>query len=267
MNIICIGAHPDDGEFYAGGTLVKWVRGGHQVLVVSMTNGDIGHFREQGPELARRRRAETQAAAALGGYGHRMMDSPDGELMPTLERRKEVVRLIREHHADLVLTHRPCDYHPDHRYTSQLVQDAAFMVTVPHFCPEAPVLRKNPVFAYMMDRFTRPYPFHPHIAVAVDDVMETKWDMLHAMTCQVYEWLPWLEHRLDEVPAGEQERKVWLRAFWTPFLRAPRVQGQEALERLYGPRAAEVQFTELFEICEYGQIPEEDELRSLFPLE
>ncbi|MBI3118295.1 MAG: PIG-L family deacetylase [Candidatus Hydrogenedentes bacterium] len=266
MNIVCLGAHPDDGEFYAGGTLIKWAQAGHSVLVVSLTNGDIGHYEQSGGTLARRRAEESRIASERGGYEHFAWDNHDGELTPTLDRRKEVVRLLRRRQADLVLTHRPYDYHPDHRYTSLLVQDAAFMVTVPHFCPDTPALRRNPVFAYMMDRFTRPVPFQPDVAVDIDDVMDQKWSLLDAMCSQVYEWLPWLEGELDAVPRGEEERKRWLRQNWREFFLWPAEAARASLEREYGAAAAKVRYAEMFEICEYGRRPSTEELRQLFPV-
>src|SRR5437588_7966746 len=96
----------------------------------------------------------------------------DGELRPTVENRRTLTRLIREWKADIVLGHRPNDYHPDHRYTGVLVQDAAYMVTVPNFCPDVPFLRHNPVFMYYPDRFQRPNPFRPDVVVSIDPVME-----------------------------------------------------------------------------------------------
>jgi len=179
--------------------------------------------------------------------------------------RKQVVRLIREHQADVVLTHRPCDYHPDHRYTSMAVQDAAFMVTVPNFCPDVPALRQNPVFLYMMDAFTKPTPFQPDVAVAVDDVMEVKWSMLDAMASQMYEWLPWLDGRLDTVPAEAGARRRWLEQTYGSFFRKPAQQARAALAAWYGDAAAEIEFAELFEICEYGRVPSKSDLLELFP--
>jgi LmbE family N-acetylglucosaminyl deacetylase len=267
MNIVCIGAHPDDGEVYAGGTLVKWSQAGHRVLLVSMTNGDIGHHEMSGGALANRRRAEARRSAEIGGFTERVLDNHDGELMPSLDVRKSVVRLLREWKADLVLTHRPYDYHPDHRYAAMAVQDAAFMVTVPHFCPDVPALASNPVFLYMMDEFTRPVPFRPDVAVDVGDVMETKWAMIHSMASQFYEWLPWIMRAPELPPADEEGRKAWLKANWDPFFRAVshRPGAREALAACLGAAGTGVAYAELFELCEYGHCPNLDELRSLFP--
>jgi len=265
MNVVCIGAHPDDGEFYAGGTLIQWARTGHSVLVVSLTNGDVGHHKVTGEALARRRAAEARESARRAGIEERVLDHHDGELLPTLALRKQVVRLLRERQADLVLTHRPCDYHPDHRYTAVAVQDAAFMVTVPHFCPETPALRANPVFLYMMDAFTKPTPFQPDVAVAVDAVMDLKWAMLDAMGSQFYEWLPWLDNELDAVPGEAGERRAWLEERWGPFFREPARRARAALEVWYGPAAAQIDYAEFFEICEYGKQPARDTILDLFP--
>ena len=96
-----------------------------------------------GGPLAQRRSAEVKAAAKVLGVTSRVLDIHDGELLPTLENRKLITQLIREWRADIVISHRPWDYHPDHRYVGVLVQDAAFMVTVPYFCPDVPPLTKN----------------------------------------------------------------------------------------------------------------------------
>ena len=127
---------PIDAEYKAGGVAAKWAAAGHRVKFVSVTNGDIGHWQIAGGPLAVRRKAEVQRAAKLLGIETEVLDIHDGELLPSLENRRTITRLIRDWKADIVMSHRPNDYHPDHRYTGVLVQDAAFMVTVPFFCPE-----------------------------------------------------------------------------------------------------------------------------------
>src|SRR3954469_22587220 len=148
LRIICFGAHPDDCEIQAGGTAAMWAAKGHKVKFVSVTNGAIGHWRDACAPLATRRKAEVEAAAKILGIEVEVFDIHDGELLPSLENRKMVTKAIREWNADLVLGPRPNDYHPDHRYTGILVQDAAYMVTVPFFCPDVPYLTHNPVFIY-----------------------------------------------------------------------------------------------------------------------
>ena len=266
MNVVCIGAHPDDCECFAGGAGLRWAGEGHRVLFVSTTNGDAGHHAMGGGALACRRAAEAKASAEIGGVQELILPNDDGELEPTLELRKEITRIIRRWEADIVITHRPNDYHPDHRYTSVAVQDAAFMVTVPQFCPETPRLERNPVFLYMADSFTKPVPFRADVAVDVTDVMETKLDMLDAMESQVYEWLPWLENQLDSVPEDRAARRLWLAETWKPFFQTLTDLSRNALKSWYGERAAKaIRHAEPFEVCEYGNQPSRDELRRLFP--
>ncbi len=266
MNIICFGAHPDDCEFFAGGTAVKWVQRGDKVCFVSLTNGDKGHH-EMSPEaLAERRRKESKMSAAIAEVESVILDCHDGELCPTLELRRKVVDLIRTFEAEVVLTHRPNDYHPDHRYTSQLVQDAAFVVTVPLFSPLTPRREKNPVFLYFQDLFEKPNPFSPDVAVAIDDVLDKKWAMLDAIESQVYEWLPWLENKLGEVPQDQSERLNWLKKTWEPFFMEATRRSRITLHDRYGnERGDRVYLAEAFEVCEYGRVPDRKELYAIFP--
>ena len=266
MNIVVLGAHPDDCEAYAGGTAVKWARGGHNVLFVSLTNGDAGHHEMGGGALARRRRSEAAESARRGGVQTLTLDHHDGELLPTLEARHEVIRLIRRHTADIVVSHHPADYHPDHRYTSTLVQDASFMVTVPNCCPDTEPLRHNPSFFYLMHARPSALASSPQVAVAIDDAIDVKYAMLDAMESQMYEWLPWLEGRLDEVPPEAEARRTWLRKNWDVPFRKIADAHRALLAKWYGPlEAKETRYAETFEICPYGGQPPEDELRRLFP--
>ncbi len=205
MRIICIGAHPDDCEIQFGGTAAKFAALGHDVKFVSVTNGAAGHHRHSPQKLAAIRQGEAQAAARrLGIAETQILSYPDGDLAPTLEARHDILRQIRNWRADLVLTHRPWDYHPDHRYTAQLVQDSAYLVMVPHLCPDAPALRHNPVFLYLEDRFQSPVPFVADVAVDIDDVWDRKLDALDAHASQVYEWLPWVSSEtLNEISNDE----------------------------------------------------------------
>ena len=148
LRIICFGAHPDDAEYKSGGCAALWAEMGHHVKLVSVTNGDIGHWAMAGGPLAKRRTAESKEVAKRLGVESQVLDIHDGELMPTLENRKLITKLIRQWRADIVISHRPWDYHPDHRYVGVLVQDAAYMVAVPFFLPSVEPLKKNPVFLY-----------------------------------------------------------------------------------------------------------------------
>jgi len=263
LRIIAIGAHPDDCDIGMGGTAALFAAAGHKVKFVSVTNGDAGHHEMGGGVLAKRRYAETQEVARRLGIAYDVLDNHDGELSPNYEVRKQIIRKIREWQADVVIGPRINDYHPDHRYTGMLVQDAAYMVVVPNVAPDTPPLRKNPVFLYFQDRFQKPQPFKPDIVVAIDEVFEKKVDALDAHVSQFYEWLPWVEGTLAQVPEDPAGRKNWLRERRkrpvTPAVRA-------AAERWYGNAAAKFQHFEAFEVAEYGAQPDEAEIRRLFPM-
>jgi LmbE family N-acetylglucosaminyl deacetylase len=264
INVIAFGAHPDDCDIGAGGVAAKYAAQGHKVRFVSVTNGDAGHQSQGGGALAARRRAEAKEAGRRIGIEYITLDNHDGELLPTLQVREQIIRQMRLWNVDIVIAPRPNDYHPDHRYTGILVQDAAYMVTVPNTCPDTPALRKNPVFVYFQDQFQKPTPFSPVVAVAIDDVVEKKYDMLDAHVSQMYEWLPWHDGYLDQVPKDPKARRDWLRKQrWNGDI-TPAVR--ETLVKWYGPeRAKEIRFAEAFEICEYGYQPSRAELRRLFP--
>ena len=106
LHILIIGGHPDDGDLKAGGIAAKYVGLGHKVRFISMTNGDAGHKEMGGAPLAKRRTEEAHSAGEAIGAEYIVLDNHDGELMPTLENRREVIRLIREFQTDVVFTHR-----------------------------------------------------------------------------------------------------------------------------------------------------------------
>jgi LmbE family N-acetylglucosaminyl deacetylase len=264
LRIIVFGAHPDDCDETTGGTAALWAAKGHAVKFVSLTNGDAGHQSEGGGALAKRRRAEAQEAGRrIGIAEYEVLDNHDGELEPTLAVRQEVIRRIRQWNADVVIAPRPNDYHPDHRYTGVVVQDSAYMVMVPNVCPDTPPLRRNPVFLYAQDRFQRPNPFRPDVAVAIDSVIEKKISGLDAHLSQVYEWLPWVEGVIDSVPKEPAARLAWLHN-WRRGEPLPDAV-KAALRKWYGAKADAVKDAEAFEVCEYGRQPTESDLRRLFP--
>ncbi len=264
VRVIVFGAHPDDCEIRAGGVGALWAARGHQVQFVSTTNGDIGHSRIYGAELAARRKAEALAADKHLGVATKILDIHDGELEPTLENRRQITRAIRQWAADVVIAHRPNDYHPDHRYTGVLVQDSAYMVTVPFFCPETPYLRGNPVFLYSEDGFERPNPFRPDIVVAIDEVIDRKVEALMMMESQFVEG-----GANGPYPKDDAERKIRAERAARGF----RARSENTANRFrakliewYGDELGKkVRYAEAFEICEYGRRPSAEEIRRLFP--
>ncbi|HEY2159382.1 MAG TPA: PIG-L family deacetylase [Isosphaeraceae bacterium] len=266
LRIIVFGAHPDDCELDAGGTAALWAKRGDKVKFVSVTNGDIGHHEMAGAILARRRTAEVKAAAEVLGVETEVLDIHDGELLPTLENRRTITRKIREWRADVVIGPRPNDYHPDHRYTGILLQDAAFMVIVPSFCPDTPSLRKNPVFLYTEDSFRKPNPFEADVVVPTDSVWETKVNAVDKIESQFYEWNPWLDGHLGDVPTDKVQRRKWLGDRFARRYAATADRFRARLVEELGEQAGKaVKTAEAFEVCEYGSQPSKDDLKRIFP--
>src|SRR2546421_3428060 len=267
LRIICFGAHPDDCEIQASGTGAMWAAKGHHVLFVSVSNGDIGHWREAGGPLAIRRRMEVDKAHELLGIQGTILDIHDGEVLPSIENRRTLTRLIREWKADVVMGPRPNDYHPDHRYTGVLVQDAAYMVTVPFFCPDVPAMTKNPAFFYYPDHFRKPNPFDPDVIISVDEVMEKKLDALGVMVSQFYEGGANGSPAL--VPSDPDEQKKRHQEVRDGFARRQKSLTQRFRGKLAdwysSEKAAGIKHVEAFEICEYGGQPDKKELKRLFP--
>jgi LmbE family N-acetylglucosaminyl deacetylase len=264
LRIMFIGAHPDDCDIKGGGTAALFVQMGHEVKFLSVTNGDAGHQSQGGGMLAKRRIAETREVARRLGVSYDVLDNHDGELLPTLAIRLQIIRKIRDWKADVVIAPRTNDYHPDHRYTGVLVQDAAFMVGVPNVAPDVEPLRKNPVFLYFQDNFKKPNPFQADIAVDITPVIEKKLAGLDAHRSQFYEWLPWIGNYEDELPQDPAKYKEFL---LQKRMAKPTGDVQKSLVKWYGDvHASKVRYAEAFEICEYGTQPSEADIRKLFPM-
>lgn len=239
--VMAIGAHPDDCEFRFGGTAALVARRGASVCMLSITDGGAGHHEMTPADLIARRAEEARNAAALIGAESRCLGVSDGRVEPTLENRTKLIHEIRRFNPDLILTHRPNDYHPDHRYTSQLVQDAAYLVAVPHIASQSPALRGNPRFGYFADTFTKPYPFQADVVVDIDAVFDMKVDMIACHASQVFEWLPWIEGYAADVPADTGQRRAWL---------SDRIEHRDA--KVAKRLGAAMRCAEAFEYCEYG---------------
>ena len=266
LRIIAFGAHPDDAELKASGVAALWSAQGHKVKFVAMTNGDVGHFAEAGGPLARRRAAEVAQCAKILGIETEVLDIHDGELVPSLENRKTVARLIREWQADIVMGHRPYDYHPDHRYTGVLLNDAAVVVVAPFFVPDTPPTARNPVFMYYSDAFQDPKPFDPTIVVGIDEVADKKWKCVSAMPSQFGDRDSWQGRTLPNVPQGDREREAYLLELVKKRNLAVADQYRDRLVALSGKeRGQAVKYAEAFQLGQYGRQASLDELKGMFP--
>ena len=273
MKVLMIGAHQDDNEFECGGLASKLIKNGHSVKFLSMCNGCGGHHILSPEEITKRRAGESAQVAKLLGIEYDVWDNDDCNLVADLETRKRTIRYIREYNPDLIITHRTIDYMPDHRATGQLVQDASYLLTVPHECPDVPAMRFMPVIMYNEDPFKNP-PFRPDIVVDIDSEVDTKMQIAHINVSQVYEWLPYTYGQ--EVPEGEKERFEWLkgmditadttdeevlgaeRGYLVDYAKPAAIHRKRLIE-IYGEeRGSKIRFAEAYEICEYGSpMPEE----------
>ena len=262
---LVVGAHPDDPDLIFGGCAVKLSRQGHTVKFISAVNGDAGHFAMPHAALAARRKKEAQASAKIAGLAaYQILDHHDGELVPTLENRREMIRLIREFSPDVIITHRLCDYHADHRAASQLVQDAAYLLMVPLICPETPIMAKYPIILFSWDAFRKSCPFMPDLAVVIDDSAETKLDMLNCHVSQFYEWLPYNQGRLEQVPGDPLKRREGLRLEWLSYNQRQANLARALLVARHGEAGMKMLYAETFEVSEYGRQPTFEELNELF---
>lgn len=268
MKVLMIGAHQDDNEFRCGGLACKLIKLGHEVRFLSMCNGCGGHHILTPEETVRTRAAESAAVAKLLGLRYDVWDYDDCSLVADLPTRRRLIRYIREFSPDLIITHRANDYMADHRAVGLLVQDASYMLTVPHECADVPAMRRMPVIMYNEDHFKNP-DFRGDLVIDIDEEIDTKLQCAHLNVSQVYEWLPYTYE--EEVPEGEEERFAWLVGMQITkdttdeeIMAAPRGYGvrfaktaarfREELIRRYGQeRGAKTRYAEAYEICEYGE--------------
>jgi len=261
-----LGAHPDDAEFHAGGLMSMSAALGHVVKMVSVTNGGAGHHTLEPEKLIELRKAEAARAGKIIGAEYVVWPFPDGSLEPTLAVREAIIREIRTFKPDLVLTHRLNDYHPDHRAVGQAVQDASYMVTVPLVVRDTPAILRDPIVAYLPDRFTKPYPLSGDVVIDVGDRVDQIVQMLACHESQVFQWLPYNEGVLDSMPTDTAARVEWLRDWFTSLLRPAADRYREQLIATYGTeRGSQIEFAEVYEIGEYARELTAADRARLFP--
>lgn len=263
--LLILGAHPDDAEFHAGGLATIYRQLGREVKMVSVTDGGAGHHLRPPEELVCLRRKEASAAGRVIGAAYETWDFPDGGLQVSLEVRHRIIREIRQFQPDLVLTHRTNDYHPDHRAVGQCVQDASYLVKVPHVVPDVPALRRDPVVACMPDLFNKPCRMQPEVIVDISAHINTIVEMLACHRSQVFEWLAYEQGLLNTVPADEPGKMAWLLHWFSGVIRRRADHFREEVLKAYEQTGHSVEFIEAFEISEYAHVPDRKLLASLFP--
>ena len=259
LRVMVIGAHPDDADLTCGCTAIHFAKQGARVKFVSMTNGDKGHLTMSPAELARRRKKECETSSKRFGIEeYIVMDAPDCELEPTLERRKQTIRMIREFSPHIIFTHRTCDYHADHRAAAQLVMDSTYLLVVPHFCPETPEAKVYPAVFFLRDKFMTPRELRPDVAIDSSPMLDQWAEAVSSHESQIFEWLP------REIPGCVEAN---------PGADAPMAVKREFVKRFWSGRKFEdakrfnlpFKQAEVFEMSEYGRQLSAEELRALFP--
>ena len=266
IHALFIGAHPDDADIEFGGTAIRYLDLGHKVTYLAMTNGDAGHQSMSGKPLAIRRRKESKAVEAFLGIKYLVLDNHDAELQATIQNRNNLIQIIRELRPDLIITHRPNDYHTDHRNTSLLVQDMAYLIAVPNVVPSVPRIDFNPVIVYHQDNFSKPNIFSPNIVVDITNVIDKKMESLALHESQVFEWLPFIENYLNDVPESNDKRIriEWLKKYWGNPGNVNKNLSQ--LEKLLSENEYKsIKYIEAFEACEYGGELTREKAQELFP--
>jgi LmbE family N-acetylglucosaminyl deacetylase len=266
LRVLAMGAHPDDAELKFAGTAALFAAKGAQVKLMALTNGDVGHFEQAGGPLALRRRAEVEACHKMLGVETEVLDIHDGELMADLPTRKMVGNIIREWQADIVLSHRPYDYHPDHRAVGQLANDTAVLVVAPFFAPYTPPTPRNPVYLYYTDPFTHPYPFDPILAVGIDSVAQKKWDCISAMPSQMADADSWQARYRPNIPTEASARAAAILEIVKQQNVDMANKYRDLLVTLYGDQQGRAfQYAEVFELNQYGTQATQENLKAVFP--
>jgi LmbE family N-acetylglucosaminyl deacetylase len=222
--ILVILAHPDDPEFFCGATIARWTSTGHVVKYALLTKGDKGsNDRNQDPDgLAEVRTVEQSAAAAvLGVHSVQFLAHKDGYLIPNLEMRREIVRLIRQEKPDVVVSSDPLNLfaggtrinHPDHRAAGQVVLDAVFPAAGNyHFFPE---LLEEGLEPHSVKEVWLSIPDQANVTIDITDFWHKKIEALHKHQSQIGEVKPF-DQRMnsrhtadssDEAPRYEERFK------------------------------------------------------------
>jgi len=184
MNILAIGCHPDDIEVACAATMAKYQKQGHKVIVCHVANGNLGHAIIQPDELRAMRIAEAKKAGSLSGIEVITCDIGDLLVYDNKEQRDKVVDVIRYADPDVIITHSPTDYMPDHVAVSKLVFDATFAASVPHY-ENGKAAKLTPLF--YMDTLAG-VNFMPTEYVDISHEIDIKLDMLECHESQM-KWM------------------------------------------------------------------------------
>jgi len=179
LNVLAVGAHPDDIEFLCAGTLARYASLGHNIIMAVFTSGGMGDFHIKPEELVKIRKSEAIASTEIIGARLLWPGVMDEHVFPNESQRRIMIDLLRESDPDIIFTHSPLDYHPDHRYVSQLVFDSYFQKGLPNIPNQKKqACRFAHAQIYYMDTVCGLGGFMPSEYVDITNVIETKRKML-----------------------------------------------------------------------------------------
>ena len=197
MNILAIGAHPDDVETMCAGTLAKYASQGHKIFIATATSGNIGSARHSMEEIARIRKQEAANSAALIGAEYICLDYDDEMFYETKEVRLAFINLVRHCKADVIFTHNPHDYNPDHELTSKIINDIAVMIPVAKIETPNKPYDKIPIIAYFEP--VNGLGFVPTEYVDITDYMDKKMEMCLCHQSQI----SWMQDNYKDTLADQ----------------------------------------------------------------
>ena len=269
QRVMVIGAHPDDADIQCGCTTARLVAKGARVKFVAVCNGCVGHHRMNRKETAAVRRQETLNAAKVWGLdSYDIYGYEDAGVPYDIPTREVIARKIQEFEPDIIITHRDCDYHVDHRTVGMHVKDCGYMLGCPHWIEGSKALRRRPLILLMRDDFTVPRVMRPDILVDADPFIDKWCDALDCQVSQFYEWLAWDEGIEDEVKAlGNRAENItarndYLKRHWALKKIRDAARFADEWGKQYPGRAVP-KMLEAYEISEYGRPPIEDDFELL----
>jgi LmbE family N-acetylglucosaminyl deacetylase len=267
LRVMVVGGHPDDADTFVGCAAIKWADRGARVRFVSVCNGEKGWHLIPNDGIAERRKGEAAAAArAYGIESYEVWEIRDCEIEPTVALRMRMTRMVRGFAPHVIITHRTCDYHADHRACSQLVQDMTYMLGLPNWCPEVPTPSMRPAVFFMTDEFDFPRVLRPDAVVVADDVMDRYLDALSCHVSQFFEFLP-VDMGLNPTEIPDRSDRVAVRNYLLKYhatvKRTDTVRYSDRVAEWYGSVSAP-KYVEVFEMSRYGRQLPEKELRELF---
>jgi len=193
MKVLAIGAHPDDVEILCGGTMAKFAKQGHEVVICHVCDGNKGSNVYSSEELVKMRRNEALESAKLIGATSIWAGISDGEVVLDLKARIKIIDVLRQADADLVITNGPDDYHSDHINVSKLVFEATYLAGLKLWKTNYPPTTRLP-YLYYMDNVAG-VNFTPEEYVDITETIDMKVEMMMKMKSQ----LGWLKemHNCD----------------------------------------------------------------------